>query len=282
MQQGWEDPPPEAGAGGMQFAMPTLTPVVKKLIIANVALFVLIFLLPILLSNAAVSWVLNVFGLQPGLWKAWFPLLPVWQLGSYGFLHDPNSPFHVLMNMLFLYFLGTMLEGIVGSRRFLVAFMSSLLMAGMVTVGIGLIAGEMRPTVGASGGVLAVVVAMACLRPKTRVIFLLFPITLKTLALIYVAVDVFGVLSALKGVDTGVANLAHLTGAGWGYLLVKRGWIWRDPVEGLEARREVHARERELADEERIDQLLEKINREGIHSLSNSEKAFLKRASKRR
>jgi membrane associated rhomboid family serine protease len=278
MQQGWEDPPPEPSAGGLQFAMPALTPVVKKLIIASVALFLLVFLLP----DTARSTVLNLFGLQPDLWRSWFPLLPLWQLASYGFLHDPFSPFHVLMNMLFLYFLGTMLEGIVGSRRFFVAFMSALIMAGIVTVGIGMLAGEGRPTIGASGGVLAVVVAMACLRPRTRVIFLLFPITLKTLALIYVAVDVFGVLSTLRGADTGVANLAHLTGAGWGYLLVKRGWIWRDPVESLETRREEQARERELADEERLDQLLEKINREGIHSLSNREKAFLKRASRRR
>jgi membrane associated rhomboid family serine protease len=278
MQQGWEDPPPERGTGGFQFAMPALTPVVKKLIIANVALFVLTFLLPV---NAA-SWVLNVFGLQPALWREWFPLVPFWQLASYGFLHDLHSLFHVLMNMLFLYFLGTMLEGIVGSRRFFVAFMSALVIAGIVTAGLGLIANETRPTIGASGGVLAVVVATACLRPQTRVIFLLFPITLKTLAWIYVAVDLFGVLSALKGVDTGVANLAHLTGAGWGYLLVKRGWIWRDPMQELETRRETQVREREVADEERIDQLLDKINREGIHSLSNREKAFLKRASKRR
>ena len=61
--------------------------------------FVLTFLLP----RGSQNWLLNVFGLQPGLWNAWFPLLPVWQLASYGFLHDVGSPFHVLMNMLFPY-----------------------------------------------------------------------------------------------------------------------------------------------------------------------------------
>ena len=89
-------------------------------------------------------------------------------------------------------------------------------------------------------------------------------------------------LLQFTGANSNVAYLAHLTGAAWGYALVKLGWIWRDPLESLEAWR-ARSRERNaLADEQRLDELLKKINREGIHSLTAREKAFLKRASKGR
>lgn len=279
MQARWEDPNPPSG--GMQASMPGLTPVVRALILINAAVFLLSFLLD-LSGTAAWPAIRDTFGLKPDLWREWFPFLPVWQLVSYGFLHDTEALLHVVMNMLFLYFLGTMLEGIVGGRRFLVLYLTALVVAGAATVLVGLLAGETRPTIGASGGVLAVVVAMAVLRPHLRVIFIIFPITLKVLALIYVGVDLFGALNSLRGFDSGVAHLAHLSGAAYGFLAVRRGWVWRDPLMELGAWRRRREREQLIADEARLDQLLAKINRDGIHSLSTREKAFLKRASKRR
>ena len=267
------------GGGGMQFAMPVLTPVVKALIIANAVVFGFFFLL-----SFGDSWVRGLqewLGLSPWIWKEAFPLAPIWQLGTYGFLHSTSDLFHVVGNMLFLYFLGTMLEGIIGGRRFLTFYVASILVAGLAMLAVGLVFAEERITMGASGAVLAVVVAMAVLRPNTRIIFLIFPLTLKTFALIYVGFDVFGILNSLKGVDSNVAYPAHLSGALFGFLAARRGWLWQDPLERVESWRSQREQQQGEADAERLDHILAKIHQSGIHSLTPSEKAFLKRTSKR-
>lgn len=278
MQAHWQDPPPP---GGSQLALPVFTPVVRALIIANAAVFALLFLL-YMSGTPILPAVIDVFGISPDLWRDWAPLLPVWQLVTWGFLHDPTSLFHILFNMLSLFFFGTMVEGTVGGRRFLVFYGGALLAAGLVTVLVGLVAGETRPTIGASGATLAAVVAAAVLRPHARVVFFIFPMTLRTMALIFVAIDVFGALYAVKGVDSGVAHLAHLTGAAFGFLMIRRGWIWRDPVVAWTARRQRQEEQHDVEDESRLDEILARINREGIQSLSAREKSFLKRVSKRR
>jgi membrane associated rhomboid family serine protease len=285
MRPNWYEPAETpAGGGGLQYAMPPVTTVVKRLILANAAVFLVCWLSTFQETAALWAWARDTLGLDPSAWVRWFPLLPVWQLLTYGFLHDVNNLFHLLGNMLFLYFLGTLLEGIVGARRFLTTYLAGLLAGGLGTLAIGLAMKESRPTIGASGAVLAVVVATAVLRPNTRVIFIIFPITLKTLAIIYVGLDVFYALSEFRdgGGGGNVARFAHLAGAAYGFFAARRGWVWRDPLQGVadwRARREV---ERERTDRERVDQLLAKINREGIQSLSSAERAFLKRASKRK
>ena len=277
--------------------MPRMTPGVRALVYANAAVFVFCFLLDFipLGSDSVAGGVTRWFGISPGMWKAWFPLVPFWQLLSWGFLHSVTDPMHILMNMLMLYFLGTMLEEIIGTRRFLVAYVSTLLVSGAVVLITGLIVGpidalvelpvwrQYPPTLGASGAVFCVVVAMAMLRPTTRIIFILFPITLRTLAILYVGLNVFQALSDFKGggMASNVSYSAHLAGAAWGFLLVKRGMIWKDPLEAVDAWKAKRSEVRATLDEGRLDALLGKINREGIHSLSASEKAFLKRASKR-
>ena len=189
---------------------------------------------------------------------------------------------HIVGNMLFLYFLGTMLEALIGGRRFLAVYFSALLISGIATLGVGLLGRQGIPTIGASGAVLCIVVAMAVLRPSTRIIFLLFPITLRTLAVLYVSVDVFFLLMSLKGGSSNVAHLAHLSGAAWGFLLARQGWIWRDPVRDVSDWKDARREQREQDDKGRLDEILAKINREGIGSLTSGEKAVLKRSSKRR
>jgi membrane associated rhomboid family serine protease len=277
MPSNWEDPPQ---ARGVPFAAPTLTRVVKALLIANVAVFVLQFVVLEGWFPSASAFLHQGFSLAPAVWQQWFPFLPLWQLVSYGFLH--GGPQHLLFNMLFLYFLGTMLERELGGRRFLVFYLTSLALAGVFQLGLGLAMGQTAPIVGASGGVLAIVCAMATLRPTLRLIFIIVPVTLRTVALIAVGMDVFGVIMELKGHGGGVARFAHLSGALFGYLAVKRSWVWRDPLEEVERWRDRKAEERSATDEERLDELLAKINREGIHALSERDRAFLKRASQRK
>ena len=278
MQSQWEEPPVDRS--GLHFAMPTLTPVVKWLLIANVGIFLIHHGLFYQTFDSLFRFVHDAFALVPELWKSWFPFVPVWQLVTYSFLHGGIG--HILYNLIFLYFLGTLLEGIVGPRRFLAFYLIAAALAGLAQLVLGLALGQSAPIVGASGGVLAVACAVATFQPRMRVIFLIVPMTLKTLVLIYVGIDAFQALMELKGAGGNVAHFAHLTGAAVGYLSVKSGWIWRDPLRQVEGWRKRVEQDRRVASEERLDRLLEKINREGIHALSASERAFLKRASKRR
>lgn len=96
------------------------------------------------------------------------------------------------------------------------------------------------------------------------------------------ALDAFAALRQIEGgVASGVDNFAHLAGAGFGFFAARLGWIWVDPTEKLgeaiEARRVVSER----ADSAKLDDLLRRIHEEGIGSLTDREREFLKKMSKR-
>jgi membrane associated rhomboid family serine protease len=273
MNSAWEQGAPSQAPLGM----PALARGVKGLLIANVVVFVVQWVLLDGWFPNAFELASQALALNPRQWLT--PFVPLWQLVTYGFLH--GGPEHLLFNLLTLYFLGTMLESELGSRRFLVFFLVALAVAGACQLLLGLALGQTTPIVGASGGVLAVVCAMATLRPGLRMIFLIVPMTLRTMALIVLALDLFGAIAQLKGQGSHVASFAHLSGALFGYLSVRQRWIWSDPLSRLGAWRAHRGEGRRADDEKRLDELLVKIEREGIHSLSSGEKAFLKRVSKR-
>jgi hypothetical protein len=79
-----------------------------------------------------------------------------------------------------------------------------------------------------------------------------------------------------------VDHFAHIGGALFGFLAVRKNFIWVDwggRVELALKRR----RERALADDEQeLDELLARVGREGIQSLSPRERDFLKRMSERK
>jgi membrane associated rhomboid family serine protease len=72
-----------------------------------------------------------------------------WRLITGGFLHDQNNVLHILFNMYVLYWLGTMLEPVLGHVRFAALYFASLL-AGSFGA---LVADPQTLTVGASGAV---------------------------------------------------------------------------------------------------------------------------------
>jgi membrane associated rhomboid family serine protease len=272
----WQDSPQPRG---MYFGMPSLTPVVKALLIANIAVFVLQYVVLEGTFQRAFELFEKTFSLNPQQWRDFFPLVPLWQLVSYGFLHADVG--HILYNLLFLYFMGTMLEQELGSRRMCVFYFVSLVLAGAFQLVLGCALGHFEPIVGASGAVLACAFALATIHPNMRVVFIVVPITLRALALIYGSIELFGAIMQLKGHASSAASFAHLSGALFGYLAVRLGWIWRDPVAEVGDWRERRAEAQAATDEERLDNLLAKINREGIHALSSGEREFLKRVSRK-
>jgi len=79
-----------------------------------------------------------------------------WRLVTGGFLHAPNNPLHIMFNMYALYWLGTMLEPVLGRGRFLGLYFASLL-AG--SLGALALTDPNRATVGASGAVFGLMAA---------------------------------------------------------------------------------------------------------------------------
>ena len=277
----WDESPPGRGGGGGGLALPVLRGATRKLVWINGGVWLVSFLLMRFAPELGGA-LLDQLLLDPRRWWSDFPLVPVWQVLTFGFLHSPGEVGHVLFNLLTLYFFGTALEGLIGTRRFVVTYFAALLLGGVLQVLLGFVGyasgwWAVPPTLGASGAVMAVLIAMATLQPNTQVIFILFPLRLRTLALILVGIDVFRMLSG----GSGVAWQVHLMGAAYGFAAVKLGFIWKDPLEVLARRRAQQQVRTERDQTERLDELLARIHEKGLNSLSSSEKAFLKRVSKR-
>ena len=276
--------PPSRGGGPTmpQLSLPALTPWTKRLLIANAVCFLVWFALSFPWAEAVYRSLGPELVLNPALWVERFPLVPVWQLLTYGFLHDAQGLGHIIGNMLMLYFFGTLLEGIIGPRRFVVTYFAAQLAGALLALVPAAVAGSTIPILGASGAVYGIMIAVATMRPQQTVFLLFIPITMRVLAIGILVLTLFGLLSEVRDGPSGVAHLTHLGGILYGFAAVKLGWVWRDPVATLEARRAIAKEERRIDEGAEMDRLLAKIHREGMSSLTRGERAFLKRASSRR
>lgn len=205
-----------------------MTPVVKALIIVCVAVWLVLQVIveKYFLSDAYVTFGL---GLVP---DAVFSRWHLWQPFTYQFLHSYNV-FHIVFNMLLLWWLGSELEARWGSRLFLSYYLVSGIGAGLIyLVGIGLFGwvtesfrGWTTPVVGASGAVFGLMLAYGILFGERIIYFMMvFPMRAKWFVLILAAVEVATLLNS--GIAGGeVANLAHLGGLVSGFLFL-RTYAW--------------------------------------------------------
>jgi membrane associated rhomboid family serine protease len=151
----------------------------------------------------------------------------VWRLLTHAFCHDRYGLFHILFNMLFLYWFGSTLESMYGSREFLLFYLTAAVLAGLAFVGLELYTGSSTPGIGASGAVMAVTMLYALHFPRETISVLwFFPLEMRWLMIGYVIWDLHPVLLALAGdrLYTGVAHSAHLGGLAFGFLYWMYGW----------------------------------------------------------
>ena len=222
----------------------------------------------------------------------------LWRLLTCAFCHDRFSVWHILINMLFLYWFGRMLEPLYGSREFLLFYLTAAVVASACHVALDLFTHHSVPALGASGAVMAVVVLYAIHHPRDKIcIFMLFPIEIRWLVLLYVILDLHPVLLALSGTPqyTGVANAAHLGGAAFGFLYWRYGWHLEDTWERLRrlghgwrgrlprhARPSRRSRDSGPADlDALVDKILQKVQQEGEASLTDVEREVLHIAAQR-
>lgn len=279
--------------GGFGFGS-MLTPWVKKLLIANLVVFLVTTAMPV------------VF-----VWLALVPrgvVFSPWSPFTYMFVHA--GFWHIFMNMLLLFFFGPPVEGRIGSDNFIRLYMACGLGGALLSFAFAFNAS----VVGASAAVMGVMVAFALYWPDAQIyIWGIFPVPAKLLVSILVVLDLYGAVSAGRG--DPVAHFAHLGGVVVAFLYVKwwqprhlNQWKARAagkgggalgglrsrmkrrnltvvggaPAEKPRARPQPRAArpdEERLLDE--VDRVLDKISKDGIASLSESERKLLDDVSRR-
>lgn len=183
-----------------------LTPAVKFLLIANVAVFVAQLVMP--------DWVLSLLGLVPEL--VWDKLY-LWQLFTYQFFH--GGLFHLLFNMLALWMFGVALEQRWGSEFFLKYYFVSVV--GGAILNTLLLPSQIVPSIGASAGIYGLLLAFALIYPNQIIYFyFLFPMKMKHFVWIIGGIALY---SAISSGQSGIAHLAHLGGMLFGYLYLRGG-----------------------------------------------------------
>jgi membrane associated rhomboid family serine protease len=281
---------------------------VGQLIVINVSVFLALVIFQFILTisgfppdessfvfHSVVSWIALPMHFNELLYKPW-------TFFTYMFVH--YSLWHVFGNMLMLFVFGKIFQEYASSKRVFAVYMYGALIGGLLA----LVTYQFIPTfklhapadfmVGASAGVMAIVLAAATLVPDYVLHLLLIgPVRLKYIALFVVVLDLIGVTYF----DNAGGHLSHLGGSLFGYVFVAQMKKGKDLSSGFNNlifrlkkifnRRSkikvVHKRSvsdeeynlRRKIRQEEIDEILDKISSSGYESLTKKEKEILFKAS---
>lgn len=139
-----------------------------------------------------------------------------WQPVTHAFLH--GNLFHLMVNMVALWFTGPILEQLLGGWRYLLLYFGGIVAGGLLQTFAN---PESVDLVGASGAVCALLVGFATLLPRleiTALIFFVIPVRMKAATLGWLVV-VTSLLFWLFGIEKEIGHLAHLGGAVAGFLI---------------------------------------------------------------
>ena len=274
----------------------------EKLILINVICFVL----PLFLKT-----LFYLFNIPSNVMIGWFELSAEWSdllfkpwiIFTYSFMH--SGFFHLFWNMYLLYFASRLFLNLFSPRTFFNVYFLGVLLGGLTFM----LSYSVFPAfqyaspimVGASAGVMAVLIFMATYSPDLEVRIIFFNVKLRYLGIAFVLLDVIQIPYGNAG-----GHLAHLGGAALGYLYVKRldqGVDIGLPFENFTNRvlnlfkkqsklKTVHKRKAssnsknkvttQEVDQSKIDSILDKISKSGYDSLTQKEKDFLFQAGKKK
>ncbi len=284
-----------------------LPKVIRVLLISNAVVFLLAFVVGRLLGLH-----LNLPGLGYGnlaeyisYFGAFWPFAPeqAWRFVTYMFVHVDF--WHFLFNMLMLWMFGCDVADMMGSKHFMGMYFFCGIFAAVFSMVMYWFGMTNAPIIGASGALMGIFVAYYKFFPnRMLLLFMFFPMRIKYAMWFMVAIDVF-----MAGSGDHVAHLAHLGGVVGGFLymhLFERGFggfghafeKMRGPKfkvypGGRSERESREESDRDAEDakaplegevfyvdeQKRVDEILKKVNSEGIDSLTDSERRFLLQAS---
>ncbi|MFO7613323.1 MAG: rhomboid family intramembrane serine protease [Bacteroidales bacterium] len=285
---------------GRYFRSPAILP---RLILINIAIWLLIAVARVF------SFLFNIPDSTVGDAIADYLALPAkistllsrpWTLATYMFLHI--SFFHILFNMLWLYWFGKIFQEFLRSKQLLFVYIAGGLSGGLLYILFYNVFPVFRMTVdqsvalGASASVMAIVTGIAVYVPGYALNMLLFGrVRIIYIAAILFVLDFFMIRSSNAG-----GHIAHIGGALFGLLFalsLRKGFSFKRVSNPFRRRRKTfrpgikYPNERPLSDDEfnlrkaarekRINMILEKIKKSGYESLSEEDKEILFRAGKK-
>jgi membrane associated rhomboid family serine protease len=216
-----------------------------------------------------------------------------WTLFTYMFLHI--ELFHILFNMLWLYWMGQLFIEYLGERKFVYTYILGGLSGGLLYLIVSALTNSPPSLLmGASAGIMAIIIAVAVLLPNYPIfLFLIGEVKLK-----YVALGAFILTSIIDFSSNSGGKISHIGGALYGWIYVwqgRRGYDFAnilnsffkrignifssDKSKSKRAKMTV-SRGGKSDKQKRIDDILDKISRSGYDSLSKEEKDFLFKSSK--
>jgi membrane associated rhomboid family serine protease len=229
-----------------------------------------------------------------------------WVIITHMFSH--LSFFHFLFNMLGLYWFGGIVKEFIGNKKILPLYLMGGIAGAALLVAFFYFFPSLRPSlpaIGASAGVLAIIIAAATIVPDYTVFLVLFgPVKIKWIAVALVVID----LVSIPEQNTG-GHIAHLGGALFGFIYIRQLQLGSDlaapfiaiydafvaffkpkpktrvaykrtTVPPTTAKPKSAKQDAGMNKQARIDSILDKISNSGYDSLSKEEKDFLFKVSK--
>lgn len=277
---------------------------INKIILVNVVVFVVINLINVFDFNSGFSSLLiRKLSLMADPLKE---LFQPWTIISHMFLHV--GFWHILWNMLLLYWFGRIVGDFLGDRRVLPLYLLGGISGGIMFMIWGNIApgvSDMAFAYGASAAVWAIIMATTMLAPDYIFhLILIGPVRIKYIALAMFLLDL---ISTGSNSNTG-GFFGHMGGALFGIYFVYMLRKGRDLTVGLQGifegigqwssgnqrtktprskfkiirNKEDNTENRSRDEQSELDRILEKISKSGMESLSSEEKDFLFQASKKK
>jgi len=250
--------------------------VTATLLILNAIVFVIQLTIPALVHDLRLS----AAGLRHGY---------VWQLLTYQFLHA--DIIHLLLNAVGLFSFGFAVEEELGKKRFVLLYLFSGVMGGLVQVLGQFIlpaAFGLGGVVGASAGLFGLIAAFALMAPEhtlTVFLFMIFPVQVsaRVLAGTFLGISLLGIIFEVTGFGKStIAHGAHAGGMLGGWLMLR--YFNRQSARRHQAKEPVPApvpkSETDFISKE-VDPILDKISKHGMQSLTESEHKVLEAARKK-
>lgn len=260
--------------------------VVKWLIIINIAVFVLQAVFRVWFGSSVIE---KYLSLSPESLKSGY----LWTIITYGFLH--GSFLHILVNMLAIFFVGRILEPIIGSKNLLQVYFISILIGGLAWIICSPNHGEIL--VGASAGAFGLMTFFCLLYPETLMtvlIFFIIPITMKPKWILWGMIAIEGFLFVVYEIPgrSFVASSGHLGGILAGaimyQIIIKHRlfafgkikietpkWLRKTTSPKIaNPKFTVNISDKEKLKKE-VDRILDKINQNGFSSLTEQERKTL-------
>jgi membrane associated rhomboid family serine protease len=253
-----------------------LTPAVKNIIFANAIIFLIKYLNINLYYYLTANFALHAYDV--------IYQFKIWQLVTYMFLH--GDFWHIFFNMFIFWMFGTELEHRWGSKEFLKYYFICGIGAGLVNIILTSKDPGYVGTVGASGAIYGIMVAYALYYPDNLVyIYFLIPVKVKYMVGFLALISFF---STMNTQSDGIAHAAHLGGIIVGYVYLKFGRLGSGLKHLFKASlKKPKFTYRQGSDDvkleyyrQKINELLDKINRVGYLNLTQEEKELLEEGSK--